>query len=128
LKQRFPPGIRARRLARTQREWLALLVASTLSVIALSTFVLVRLAFAQLPFANPIHPGGVKALPVVAFVAALGSSAVVFGRSRAPLDLAVLCLDDDHARVGGSDPGVTRHSLFSGWISTTGAHAATGRV
>lgn len=32
-----------------------------------------------------------KALPVVAFVAALGATAIVFARSRAPLDLAILC-------------------------------------
>lgn len=75
----------------TRRQWLALVAASGLAVIALSTFVLVRPAFAQLPFENPIHPGGLKALPVVAFVAALGATAIVFARSRAPLDLAILC-------------------------------------
>jgi hypothetical protein len=75
----------------TRREWVALVVASALSATALFTFVLVRPAFAQLPFANPIHPGGLKTLPVGAFVAALASAAIVFARSRAHLDLAVLC-------------------------------------
>ncbi|MGO9836350.1 MAG: hypothetical protein ACLP1X_19285 [Polyangiaceae bacterium] len=72
------------------RAWIALAAGVLLGGAALYSLMLVMPSLGALPLENPIHPGHVKALPMVAFVVALGVAAAVFRRTGAWLDLTLL--------------------------------------
>jgi hypothetical protein len=71
-------------------EWSSAFVAVTVGCVSLYTFALVAPSLARFPAENPIHPGQLKTAPVVAFALSATTAAVLFIRSRAMLDLAML--------------------------------------
>jgi hypothetical protein len=74
----------------TAREWIAVGGATVAAGTALFTFWVVRPTLGQMPLANPIHPGDLKPLPIVAFAATFAVAAAIFARARSYFDLAVL--------------------------------------
>jgi hypothetical protein len=69
----------------------ALVAASVvLAGTALYTLALVAPSLGELPLANPVHWGGVRASSLSAFVAAVGLAAWLFRRDRAHVDVAML--------------------------------------
>jgi hypothetical protein len=72
------------------RGWLVAASAGVLGALSLFTFVLVRPVLGQVPLANPVHPGDLRAASVCLFGAAVALAAALFWRGRARLDLAML--------------------------------------
>jgi len=74
----------------TPLEWVAVVASAALACVAAITLVLVAPALSLLPLESPIHPGHLKAIPLVAFVASLAVGLLAFARARAWLDVAMI--------------------------------------
>jgi hypothetical protein len=72
------------------REWCLAGATALLVGISLSTFVLVSPSIASVPLENPIRPGHLKLLPVLASASAFAGALVVLARQRQWLDVSTL--------------------------------------
>jgi hypothetical protein len=71
-------------------DWAVVCGAVSLGALSLYTFALVTPTLGQVPLANPVHPGDLHAVPVIAFGASVALAAALFIRQASRLDLVML--------------------------------------